>query len=197
MDMTSYLIHLLREMMDFRVAADGFGLSSNPSAAGENGSAHWRARSPFFVVSFYFLNLSTNQAGPLVFVLTLPELLPGPAVVLPESLFAPGSETVSALLEPLDELEPDELLPLFFELELAVVSVWALVTPGRSYSTSAVVVSTAPGSFAPVVSLVSFVLEVSLIPDVSSFDLVVSSEEVVSFVFFEPAFTLLPSESVS
>ena len=194
MDVSSYLIHLLREMMDFRVAADGFGLSSNPSAAGENGSAHWRARSPFL----WSILIVYAQAGPFVLVLTLPaEPEPGPPVVLPKSLFAPGSETVSALLEPLDELEPDELLPLFFELELAVVSVWALVTPGRSYSTSAVVVSTAPGSFASVVSFVSFVLEFSLVPDVSSFDLVVSSEEVVSFVFFVDAFTLLPSASVS
>lgn len=71
------------------------------------------------------------QAGPFVLVLTLPvEPEPGPPVVLPESLFAPGSETVSALFD------------LVVSLEALVVSVWAFVTPGRSYSTSAVVVST-------------------------------------------------------
>jgi hypothetical protein len=71
------------------------------------------------------------QAGPFVLVLTLPvEPEPGPPVVSLEALFAPGSETVSALLD------------LVVSLEALVVSVWALVTPGRSYSTSAVVVST-------------------------------------------------------
>lgn len=71
------------------------------------------------------------QAGPFVLVLTLPvEPEPGPPVVSLEALFAPGSETVSALLD------------LVVSLEALVVSVWAFVTPGRSYSTSAVVVST-------------------------------------------------------
>jgi len=36
MDMTSYQIHLLREMIDFRVAADGYDLLPNPSAAGRD-----------------------------------------------------------------------------------------------------------------------------------------------------------------
>jgi len=36
MDMTSYLIHLLRAGIGFRVAADGCDLSPNPSAAGRD-----------------------------------------------------------------------------------------------------------------------------------------------------------------
>ena len=34
MDVSSYLIHQLRGMIDFRVAADGCELLPNPSAAG-------------------------------------------------------------------------------------------------------------------------------------------------------------------
>ena len=34
MDVSSYLIHQLREVIDFRMVADGYDLSPNPSAAG-------------------------------------------------------------------------------------------------------------------------------------------------------------------